>query len=84
MSRKTNPLEGIDELREACSGRAKFTLVNRAAYFWLLVAYDELALDDKQSREAWVNYHTGRGDNRKVRSLHVRNLLEQHDARGRY
>lgn len=84
MSRKINPLEGIEELREASKGRSKFTLVNRAHYFWLLVAYDEQALDDKQSYEAWMNYHTGRGESRKVRSLHVKKLLESHDERGRY
>jgi len=84
MSKTPKPLEGIETLREQSAGRPKFTLVNRADYFQLLARYDQEALSDAESHEAWQNYHTGRGENRKVRSLHVRKLLEKHDERGRY
>lgn len=81
---KLKPLEGLEELRKQSARKAKFTMVNCADYFHLLARYDVEALSDSESFEAWTNYDTGRGDMRKVRSHHIRKLLETHDARGRY
>ncbi len=76
--------ESAATVRKQSIGRAKFTEVNTVDYFHFLNCYEQEALSDSESYEAWTNYHTGRGETRRVRKLHLRKLLEKHDERGRY
>lgn len=76
-------LSGVATLRSAV-GRAKFTKVNRSDYFNLLTQYDQQALSDKESFDAWELFHTKRGDLIEIRTLHLRKLLEKYDERDKY